>query len=58
MRRAATGLGLFALEPIPADTRIIEYTGPVLTNAEADRKGGKYLMAFDEKYVSSGTPRK
>jgi SET domain-containing protein len=45
------------LNPIAADERIIEYTGPVLTNAEADRKGGKYLHIIDEKYVIDGSPR-
>jgi SET domain-containing protein len=57
VKRTATGLGLFALEPIPADRRIIEYIGPVLTNEEADKKGGKYLMTIDEKYVIDGSPR-
>lgn len=57
VKRTATGLGLFALAPIPKDKRIIEYTGPVLTNEEADRKGGKYLHTIDEKYVIDGSPR-
>ncbi len=57
VRRTVTGLGLFALEPIPVDKRIIEYIGPVLTREEADKKGGKYLMTIDEKYVIDGTPR-
>ena len=57
VRRSPTGLGLFALERIPADTRIIEYTGAVLTHQQADRKGGKYLMTIDDKYVIDGTPR-
>jgi len=57
VKRTATGLGLFALEPIPADKKIIEYIGPVLTNEESDEKGGKYLMRIDEKYVIDGSPR-
>jgi SET domain-containing protein len=57
IKRTATGLGFFALEPIPYDKRIIEYTGPILTSEEADKKGGKYLMSIDEKYVIDGTPR-
>jgi SET domain-containing protein len=57
VKRSATGLGLFALEPIAADTRIIEYTGPLLTYAEADRRGGKYLLTMNEKYVIDGSPR-
>jgi SET domain-containing protein len=57
VKRTVTGLGLFALEPIPYDKRIIEYIGPVLTHEEADKKGGKYLMSIDEKWVIDGTPR-
>ncbi len=57
IRRTATGLGLFALEPIPADKKIIEYIGPVLTIEEANKKGGKYLLSLDDKYVIDGTPR-
>ena len=57
IKRTATGLGFFALEPIPADTRIIEYIGPILTSEEADEKGGKYLMSIDGKHVIDGTPR-
>ncbi len=57
VKRAATGLGLFALQPISPDERIIEYTGPVLSHEEADEKGGKYLMTIDKKYVIDGTPR-
>src|SRR5688572_8979141 len=57
VKRTTTGLGLFATRLIPADKRIIEYTGTVLTNEEADRKGGKYLLTMDEKYVIDGTTR-
>jgi SET domain-containing protein len=57
VKRSATGLGLFAQEPIASDSRIIEYMGPVLTFEEADRKGGKYLMTIDEKYIIDGSPR-
>ena len=32
------GLGAFALKPIPKGTRLIEYTGEKITNAEADRR--------------------
>jgi uncharacterized protein len=57
IKRTATGLGLIALEPIPYDKRIIEYIGPILTHEEADKKGGKYLMTINEKYVIDGSPR-
>lgn len=57
VKRSATGLGLFTLEPIAADTRVIEYIGPILTYEEADQRGGKYLLTMDEKYVIDGSPR-
>jgi SET domain-containing protein len=57
LKRTATGLGLFTLEPIPADKKIIEYVGIVITHEEADIKRGKYLLTMDEKYVIDGSPR-
>jgi SET domain-containing protein len=35
---AIQGWGVFALRPIPAGTRIIEYTGEVISDDEADRR--------------------
>jgi uncharacterized protein len=57
VKRAATGLGLFTLESIPTGKRIIEYIGSVLTYEEANKRGGKYLVKIDEKYVIDGSPR-
>jgi SET domain-containing protein len=57
VRRTATGLGLFTLKPIKAGKRIIEYTGIIITNEEADRKGGKYLFGLNNKYTLDGSPR-
>ena len=39
--RARTGMGLFATEVIPKAVRIFEYTGNIITNAEADAMPGK-----------------
>ena len=36
VRRTATGLGLFALRPIPARRRIVEYLGPVVLRQEVE----------------------
>jgi uncharacterized protein len=41
VKRSPTGLGLFALRPIPAGTRIVEYLGRVVRDEEAY---GKYLF--------------
>ena len=57
VKRAASGLGFFTLLPIAFDKRIIEYIGPILTNEEADRKGGKYLMTIDGEYFIDGSAR-
>ena len=57
IKRTAAGLGLFTLQPIRSGERIVEYIGPVLTNEESDKKGGKYLLRIDEKYVVDGSPR-
>jgi SET domain-containing protein len=57
IRRTKTGLGLFALRPIASGKRIIEYYGEIITNEEADRRGGKYLFELDEKHSIDGKAR-
>jgi SET domain-containing protein len=37
-RSAIQGIGAFALQDVPKGTRLIEYTGEKITNAEADRR--------------------
>jgi SET domain-containing protein len=57
IKRTCAGLGFFTLVSIPNDKRIVEYIGVILTRAEADRKGGKYLMNLDDEYLIDGSPR-
>jgi uncharacterized protein len=57
VRRSATGLGLFALRPIPAGRRIIEYVGPVISGEEIERKGGKYLFDLGGDRAIDGSAR-
>lgn len=57
VKRAAAGLGFFTLDVIPDDKKIIEYIGLILTKAESEKKGGKYLMTLDEDFVIDGSPR-
>ena len=57
VRRTAAGLGLFTLKEIPAEKRIIEYTGPLVTAEEVARRRGKYFFEVDEKYAVDGSPR-
>ena len=58
VRRTVTGLGVFALEDIPAGKRIAEYTGPLVSNEEvARRRTGKYFFGVNSKWSIDGTPR-
>jgi uncharacterized protein len=58
--RARTGLGLFATMPIRRGTWLLEYTGPLLTNAEAQKKedrGARYLFEINSRWTVDGSPR-
>jgi SET domain-containing protein len=57
VKRTATGLGLFTLEPIPRGKRIIEYTGTIVSAEEADSSRGKYFFELDEKRAIDGSSR-
>src|SRR5882672_12340297 len=57
VRRTNTGLGLFAVRPIARGKRIIEYKGPLVSNEEADRRGGKYFFGVDKKSSIDGVAR-
>ena len=57
VKRTVTGLGLFTLEPIPAGRRIIEFVGDLITGAEAEVKGGKYLFEINEDWYIDGSAR-
>jgi len=52
-------MGLFATEVIPKHVRIFEYTGNVITNAEADAIPGKprYLYNLSRTHTLDGSPR-
>jgi|ERR1043165_6811784 SET domain-containing protein len=57
VKKAAYGLGLFAMEPIPKGIRIIEYTGEKITVDEANRRGGMYLFEITSKWYIDGKGR-
>lgn len=57
VKRGISGLGLFAERKIPKDAFIVEYTGPLLTAEEADKRGGKYLFEIDEDWTIDGSSR-
>ena len=57
VKRTHIGLGLFALRPFAKGKRMIEYVGPLISNEEADRKGGMYLFEVSEKLTIDGSAR-
>jgi SET domain-containing protein len=57
VKRAATGLGLFATEPIPKGTKIIEYVGPRISNQEVEKSSGKYFFGLNQQWSIDGSGR-
>jgi SET domain-containing protein len=57
VKRTDTGLGLFTLLPVSAGKRIIEYTGRLISGAEANSQGGRYLFGFGKGLTIDGTER-
>lgn len=56
--RSSAGLGLFTNELLHKGDFVIEYTGEVITTAEADRRGGRYLFDISTRRTIDGTGRK
>jgi uncharacterized protein len=61
--RAYTGLGLFATEPIAKGKRIVEYTGPRITNQQAEAieegtRGARYLFEVNSRWTIDGSSRR
>jgi SET domain-containing protein len=57
IKRTRTGLGLFAVKPISKGQRIIEYTGPLISNEEVEKRRGKYFFGVNTKWSIDGSPR-
>lgn len=57
VKRASAGLGLFATQLIPKGTKVIEYVGERISNAEADRRGGRYLFEVNSRWTIDGKAR-
>ena len=57
VKRSCAGLGLFAAEDIKKNQLIIEYTGDRIDEAEADRRGGKYLFTVTDNLFLDGKGR-
>ena len=57
IKRSRTGLGMFAVKPIPKGQKIAEYTGPLISNEEVDRRRGKYFFGISKKESIDGSKR-
>ena len=57
VKRAVTGLGLFATRPIRKDTRIVEYFGPRTPNEEVEKSSGKYFFEINKRWSIDGSGR-
>jgi hypothetical protein len=59
--RSRTGFGLFAIRPIKKNSRIVEYSGPILDHDTARRveaRGNRYLFEVSKNRTIDGTPRR
>jgi hypothetical protein len=57
VKRATTGLGLFATRLIPKGKKIVEYIGPRVPNEIVDRSNGKYFFGVTKKWSIDGSGR-
>jgi SET domain-containing protein len=57
VKRSQSGLGLFAARGFARGDFVIEYTGALLPNDEADRKGGRYLFRVNSRWTIDGSGR-
>jgi SET domain-containing protein len=57
VKKSSAGLGLFATADFKKGDFIIEYTGEKITEAEANRRGGKYLFELNDDWTIDGKSR-
>lgn len=57
IKRCITGLGMFAQQDISPQTRILEYTGTRIPNAEAEKADNRYIMYLNPTHAVDGTDR-
>jgi uncharacterized protein len=57
-RRSNAGIGLFALETIPKGRFVIEYWGRLMSDAAAQKIGGRYLFEIGNGKTVEGSTRK
>jgi uncharacterized protein len=58
VKKSSAGFGLFAGKEFKRGDLVTEYTGETITEAEANRRGGKYLFELNKKWTIDGKSRK
>ena len=58
VKRSRSGLGLFAALAIKKDDFVVEYTGEIISTAEADRRGNRYIFEISSRRSIDGSTRK
>ncbi len=56
-KKTASGLGLFTKIPFTKGDFVLEYTGEKISDAEADRRGGRYLFRLNKDWLLDGKDR-
>lgn len=57
LKKSPSGLGLFTKETLKKGALVIEYTGEKITEAEANKRGGKYLFELNDNWTIDGKGR-
>jgi hypothetical protein len=57
IKRAKTGLGLFATQDIPKGACILEYVGKVINDEDATKSKSKYLFEVSKNHNIDGSAR-
>lgn len=57
VKKSSAGLGLFAARDYKKGERVIEYVGEIITDGEAQRRGGKYLFELNDEWTIDGKGR-
>lgn len=54
VKRSSAGLGVFTNEPIKKKSFILEYTGELISEKEANERGGRYLFNVNSRWNIDG----
>lgn len=57
VKKSSAGLGLFAARVYEKGERVIEYLGEIISDDEAQRRGGKYLFELNDEWTIDGKGR-